>query len=166
MCSDCYIFTTFPLHNFNGNICSLRDCTAAALTIVWPSHCCSMLVRRVGWSYWAGAGHEVARPPGCTAALVWAAPPTPHNLLSIIFSIQSGTCLYKNIYIYLLSTDYIKADPLSSYHVNIFVKTICLRARYIFGCNTSRLSPNDDDWWFYQITILFFSIFAWIHHFV
>ena len=81
-------------HNFNVNICSLRDWTAAALAIVWPSHC-SMLVWRVGWSYWAGAGHEVARPPGCTAALVWAAPPTPHNLLSIIFSIQSGTCLYK-----------------------------------------------------------------------
>ena len=138
MCSDCYIFTTFPLHNFNVNICSLRDWTAAALAIVWPSHC-SMLVWRVGWSYWAGAGHEVARPPGCTAALVWAAPPTPHNLLSITFSIQSGTCLYKRIYI--LSTDYIKADPLSSYHVNIFVKTICLHAQYIFACNTSRLSP-------------------------
>ena len=97
----CNIYVVdFFLHNFNVNICSLRDWTAVALAIVWPSHC-SMLVWRVGWSYWAGAGHEVAGPPGCTAALVWAAPPTPHNLLSITFSIQSGTCLYEK-YIYFI----------------------------------------------------------------
>ena len=125
-----------------------------------------MLVWRVGWSYWAGAGHEVARPPGCTAALVWAAPPTPHNLLSITFSIQSGTCLYKNIYIYLLSTDYIKADPLSSYHVNIFVKTICLRARYIFGCNTSRLGPNFKWLVIFNFIKLQFYFLASLHEYI
>ena len=114
------------LHNFN--ICSLLHCSTTALLALQgccvPLYC-SMLVWRVVGSYWAGAGHEVAGPPGCTAALLWAAPPTPHNLLSTTFRLAASSLapVYKTIF-YPLTI--LKPTSLSSYHVNIFVN--------IFAC--------------------------------
>ena len=114
--------------------------TSAVCYTAVPLHCwlCRGVVSpytAVCWcgvvgSYWAGAGHEVAGPPGCTAALLWAAPPTPHNILAITLRLSASSLAPVYIKIFYPLT-ILKPTSLSSYHVNIFVNIFACALQFL-----------------------------------
>ena len=145
LCYDSYIFATFNLHcHWLWMLFYITSTSAVCYTALHCSStvcCVAIPLQYVGVAWWGATGLVlVTRLLGrwlyCSSALGRSANSAQyprHNIQT--GSIQSGTCLYKNI----LSTDYFKANLFVLLSCQYLCQYLCIRIT-VFACNTSRLS--------------------------